>query len=104
MVSSRSDASDCLVSFPQRSRLVGVGVIDVKSPTVESPDLVAARVRRALEYVAPEKLMINPDCGLRHLAPDVERRKLHAMVCGAAVVRGELGEHVMTPSSTLQSL
>jgi 5-methyltetrahydropteroyltriglutamate--homocysteine methyltransferase len=81
---------------------VGVGVIDVKSPTVESPDLVAVRVRRALEYVAPEKLMINPDCGLRHLDPDVARGKLRAMVAGAAVVRGELGEPVMAaPSSTL---
>jgi len=83
---------------------VGVGVIDVKSPMAESPDLVAARVRRALEYVAPERLMINPDCGLRHLAPDVARRKLRAMVAGAAVVRGELGEPVMPPSSTLQNL
>jgi 5-methyltetrahydropteroyltriglutamate--homocysteine methyltransferase len=83
---------------------VGVGVIDVKSPMVESPDLVAARVRRALEHVVPERLVINPDCGLRHLAPDVARRKLRAMVAGAAVVRGELGESVMPPSSTLQNL
>jgi 5-methyltetrahydropteroyltriglutamate--homocysteine methyltransferase len=72
-------------------RSLGFGVIDVKSAAVESPDLVAARIRRALEYVPPERLMINPDCGLRHLAPEVARRKLHAMVAGAAVVRAELG-------------
>jgi 5-methyltetrahydropteroyltriglutamate--homocysteine methyltransferase len=70
---------------------LGLGVIDVKSATVESPDLVAARIRRALEFVPPGRLMINPDCGLRHLAPDVARRKLRAMVAGAAIVRGELG-------------
>ena len=71
-------------------RSVGLGVIDVKSAVVESPELVAARIRRALEYVPPGRLMINPDCGLRHLAPDVARRKLRAMVTGADIVRGEL--------------
>jgi 5-methyltetrahydropteroyltriglutamate--homocysteine methyltransferase len=70
---------------------LGLGVIDVKSATVESPELVAARVRRALEFLPPGKLMINPDCGLRHLAPDVALAKLRAMVAGAAIVRAELG-------------
>jgi 5-methyltetrahydropteroyltriglutamate--homocysteine methyltransferase len=69
---------------------LGLGVIDVKSPAVETPDLVAARIRRALEYVPPERLMVNPDCGLRHLAPEIARRKLHAMVAGTAIVRSEL--------------
>src|SRR5215469_10534028 len=69
---------------------LGLGVIDVKSATVETPDLVAARIRRALEFVEPSRLMINPDCGLRHLAPEVARRKLHAMVAGTAIVRAEL--------------
>ena len=70
---------------------LGMGVIDVKSPVVETPDLVATRIRRALEYVEPDRLMINPDCGLRHLTPEVARRKLHAMVAGTAIVRSELG-------------
>ncbi|HMD95615.1 MAG TPA: hypothetical protein VKG80_23525 [Trebonia sp.] len=70
---------------------LGLGVIDVKSPALETPELVAARIRRALEYVAPDRLMINPDCGLRHLTPEVARRKLHAMVAGTALVRAELG-------------
>ena len=69
---------------------LGLGVIDVRSPTVETPELVAARIRRALEYVDPGRLMINPDCGLRHLTPEVARRKLHAMVAGTAIVRSEL--------------
>jgi len=70
---------------------LGLGVIDVKSPVVESAELVAARIRRALEYVDPVRLLVNPDCGLRHLAPDVARSKLRAMVAGAAIVRSELG-------------
>ena len=73
-------------------RWLGLGVIDVKNPEVEAAELVASRIRRALEYVPADRLMINPDCGLRHLAPDVARRKLRAMVAGAAQVRAELGE------------
>jgi 5-methyltetrahydropteroyltriglutamate--homocysteine methyltransferase len=71
-------------------RWLGFGVIDVKSSEVEPPELVAERIRRALEYVPADRLMINPDCGLRHLAPEVTRQKLRAMVAGAAAVRTEL--------------
>jgi len=70
-------------------RRVGLGVIDVKTADVESPDLVASRIRRALDFVPVERLIINPDCGLRHLPADVARAKLRAMVAGAAEVRGE---------------
>src|ERR1700678_282705 len=78
---------------------LGVGVLDVKSPAVETPDLVAARIRRALEYVDPERLVVNPDCGLRHLAPEVARRKLSALVAGAAIVRSELKPPLTADSS-----
>ena len=56
----------------------------------ETPELVAERIRRALEYLPADRLMINPDCGLRHLPPEVARRKLRAMVAGVAAVRAEL--------------
>jgi 5-methyltetrahydropteroyltriglutamate--homocysteine methyltransferase len=71
-------------------RWLGFGVIDVKSPQIETAEVVASRIRRALEYVPADRLMVNPDCGLRHLAPEVAIAKLHAMVAGAAVVRAEL--------------
>ena len=71
-------------------RWLGFGVIDVKSPQVETAEVVASRIRRALEYVPADRLMVNPDCGLRHLAPEVAIAKLHAMVAGAATVRAEL--------------
>ena len=65
-------------------------MIDVKSAKVEPAELVASRIRRALEYVPADRLMINPDCGLRHLAPEVAREKLRAMVAGVATIRTEL--------------
>ena len=71
-------------------RWLGFGVIDVKSPQIETAELVASRIRRALEYVPADRLMVNPDCGLRHLAPEVAIAKLHAMVAGVAMVRAEL--------------
>jgi 5-methyltetrahydropteroyltriglutamate--homocysteine methyltransferase len=78
---------------------LGVGVIDVKSPAVETPELVASRIQRALEYVDPGRLMINPDCGLRHLAPEIARRKLRAMVAGAAIVRSEITAPAPAPET-----
>jgi 5-methyltetrahydropteroyltriglutamate--homocysteine methyltransferase len=72
-------------------RYLGLGVIDVKATEVEPPDLVASRIRRALEFVPAQRLMVNPDCGLRHLPAAVAQAKLRAMVDGAAQVRQELG-------------
>jgi 5-methyltetrahydropteroyltriglutamate--homocysteine methyltransferase len=75
----------------QWDRALGLGVIDVKSDQVESPELIAARIRRALDVVPPGRLMINPDCGLRHVPPDIARAKLRAMTTGTETVRAELG-------------
>ncbi len=79
-----------LLEQHQWRRGLGLGVIDVKTDQVESADLVAARIRRALKVVGPDRLVINPDCGLRHLSPAVARAKLAAMVEGAALVRAEI--------------
>ena len=57
---------------------------------VETPALVAERIRRALGYVAPERLIVAPDCGLKYLPREVAFGKLQAMVAGAAIVRREL--------------
>ncbi len=83
-------------------RSLGFGVIDVKSAEVESAGLVASRIRRALEYVPAGHLMINPDCGLRHLPAEVARAKLLAMVAGTAQVRAELTglAEVQAPSAS----
>jgi 5-methyltetrahydropteroyltriglutamate--homocysteine methyltransferase len=71
-------------------RDVGLGVIDVKSTVAETPLQVADRIRRALDIVPADRLVINPDCGLRHVPGPVARAKLAAMVEGTAMVRREL--------------
>lgn len=70
---------------------VAVGVIDVKSYYVETPEDVAERVRRCLEHAPPERLSLAPDCGLSQTARWAARRKLGNLVAGVALVRAELG-------------
>jgi 5-methyltetrahydropteroyltriglutamate--homocysteine methyltransferase len=72
---------------------LGLGVIDVKSFQVEPVEVVAARIRRGLDVLPPDRLLVNPDCGLRHLPPDVARAKLRAMRDGADLVRAEVLGH-----------
>ena len=69
---------------------LGLGVVDVKTHDVESPGVVADRIRRALKILPAERLVINPDCGLVHLPRDVAFMKLCAMVEGTRLVRQEL--------------
>ena len=70
---------------------LGAGVIDVKDNSVETPDIVAERIRKTLNFLSPEKLYVLPDCGLFHVPRDVAFGKLRAMVEGARLVRRELG-------------
>jgi 5-methyltetrahydropteroyltriglutamate--homocysteine methyltransferase len=69
---------------------LAMGVVDVKTHDVESAGLIADRVRRALNVIAAERLMINPDCGLVHLPREVAFNKLSAMAEGARMVRESL--------------
>jgi 5-methyltetrahydropteroyltriglutamate--homocysteine methyltransferase len=70
---------------------LGVGVIDVKDHAVETPEMVAERIRKALKILPVERLFILPDCGLFHLSRDIAFAKLKAMVEGTRMVRKELG-------------
>ena len=67
-----------------------LGVIDLSDPTVETPETVAARIRRALPHAPAERLIIAPDCGLKYLSREVAFGKMKAMVEGAAIVRREV--------------
>ncbi|HET9362637.1 MAG TPA: hypothetical protein VFO58_22960 [Vicinamibacterales bacterium] len=71
---------------------VGIGVIDVKTNEVETAAFVADRIRRALEVIPAERLIITPDCGLVRLPREVAFAKLSAMVEGTRIVRKELGK------------
>jgi 5-methyltetrahydropteroyltriglutamate--homocysteine methyltransferase len=72
------------------SKTIILGVIDLSDPSVETAETVAARIRKALPYVAAERLVIAPDCGMKYLAREVAFGKMQAMVEGANIVRGDL--------------
>jgi 5-methyltetrahydropteroyltriglutamate--homocysteine methyltransferase len=72
------------------SKTIILGVIDLGDKTVETPEIVAGRIRKALPYIAPERLVIAPDCGMKYLPHDVAFGKMRAMVEGAKIVRAEL--------------
>jgi 5-methyltetrahydropteroyltriglutamate--homocysteine methyltransferase len=79
----------------QPSFKLGLGVIDVKSETVETAEQVASRVDRALGVLDPERIVVNPDCGLRYLPTKIALAKLRAMNAGAALVRARVrGEKI----------
>ena len=82
---------DCAILAWLPEKRIILGVLDLGDMAVETPALVAERIRRALPYVAPERLIVAPDCGLKYLPREVAFAKLQAMVAGAAVVRRELG-------------
>jgi 5-methyltetrahydropteroyltriglutamate--homocysteine methyltransferase len=89
-MASREFAELELIGEIGRETDVGVGVIDVKSYYVETPDDVEARIRRCLGHVAPERLSVSPDCGLSQTARWAASRKLGALVEGARRVRETL--------------
>jgi 5-methyltetrahydropteroyltriglutamate--homocysteine methyltransferase len=72
------------------TKTIILGVIDLSDPTVETPATVAARIRRALAYVPPERIVVAPDCGMKYLPRDIAFGKMKAMVEGAALLRQEL--------------
>jgi len=67
-----------------------VGVIDVKSEDVETPEIVATRIRKALEFIPAARLWISPDCGMKFMPQDRAFAKLRSMVAGTEMVRTEL--------------
>lgn len=73
-----------------RGKKVMVGAIDVANHAIETPEEVAATLRRALQFVAADKLYPSTNCGMAPLPRDVARGKLHALSAGAEMVRREL--------------
>ncbi len=81
---------DCSVLAELPSKTIVLGVIDLGDTTVETPEIVATRIRQALQYVPPERIVVAPDCGLKYLPRDVAFGKMSAMAGGAALVRREI--------------
>jgi 5-methyltetrahydropteroyltriglutamate--homocysteine methyltransferase len=81
---------DCSVLKTLPGKTVILGVLDLSDMKVETPETVAARIRRALPHVSPDRIVVAPDCGLKYLPREVAFGKLKAMVEGAGIVRKEL--------------
>ena len=80
----------CPVLERMPSKTIILGVLDLATNEIETPEIVAARIRRALPYVDPQRLIAAPDCGMKYLPRPIAFGKLCALVEGAALVRAEL--------------
>jgi 5-methyltetrahydropteroyltriglutamate--homocysteine methyltransferase len=82
---------DCSALVPLAGKKVMVGCIDLSDPAVESVDTIVERIERALPYIAPENVILAPDCGMKYLPRAAAAGKLAAMVEAAQVLRGRHG-------------
>jgi 5-methyltetrahydropteroyltriglutamate--homocysteine methyltransferase len=83
---------DCSILKTLNGKKIMLGTLDLGDTGIETPETVAARIRRALPFVRAEQLIVAPDCGLKYLSRDVAYGKLKAMVAGAAILRAEMAQ------------
>ena len=83
---------DCSVLAQLDDKQIMVGCIDLSDMSVETPEVVAARIRRALPFVARERVILAPDCGMKYLPREVAVGKMRAMVRAAQLLRAEFGD------------
>jgi 5-methyltetrahydropteroyltriglutamate--homocysteine methyltransferase len=83
------DGIEFLANCP-KNKGVQVGVLDIRTNMLETPDVVAERARRVLKHLSPEQVTLSSDCGLKPLARMVAKMKLQALAEGAAIVRKEV--------------
>lgn len=79
-----------------RSKVVMLGVLDLGDETIETAEVVARRIRDALNVIPPHRLVVAPDCGMKYLPRHIALGKLKALTAGAAVVRAELSDKEKT--------
>jgi methionine synthase II (cobalamin-independent) len=80
---------ECLKSLP-KNKEVQVGVLDIRTMMVETPEHVAERIRKVLKVVPAERVYLSTDCGMKPLSRTVAKMKLKALVDGAKIVRKEI--------------
>ena len=80
---------DCAVLAKLPGKKIMVGCIDLSDASIETPQKVAERVRKALKYVKPEDVIVAPDCGMKYLPREIAFGKMQAMVEGAKILRAE---------------
>ena len=81
---------DCSVLKALSGKTIILGTLDLSDMAIETAEIVAARIRRALPHVPAERIVVAPDCGLKYQPHDVAFGKICAMVQGAKTVRREL--------------
>jgi 5-methyltetrahydropteroyltriglutamate--homocysteine methyltransferase len=84
---------DCSVLASLDQKSIMVGCLDLNDLSIETPQVVVERIRRALPFVAKERVILAPDCGMKYLPREVADGKLRAMVEAARILRREFGEH-----------
>ncbi len=82
---------DCSVLQTLAGKQIMVGCLDLSDTSVETPQMVAERIGRALPYVRKEDVILAPDCGMKYLPRDVAYGKMRAMVEAAKILRREHG-------------
>jgi len=82
---------DCTVLADLNGKQVMVGCLNLNDTAVETPEVVVARIKRALPYVAPADVILAPDCGMKYLPRAAAFGKLRAMVEAAKILRAEFG-------------
>ena len=88
-VETAQSGLDCSVLAKLEGKKIMVGAIDLSTMAVETPETVAARIKRALPYVKPENVIIAPDCGMKYLTRDAAFGKMRAMAEAAKMLREE---------------
>jgi 5-methyltetrahydropteroyltriglutamate--homocysteine methyltransferase len=80
---------DCSVLAQLPNKKILVGCVDLSTHEVETPQVIAERIRRALQFVKPENVILAPDCGMKYLPRSVADGKLRAMTAAARILRAE---------------
>ena len=86
-IETAQSSLDCSVLAQLPGKTIILGVLDLSTNEVETPEIVAARIRRALPYVSPDRIIVAPDCGMKYLPRQVAFAKMQAMAAGAGLLR-----------------
>ncbi len=81
---------DVCAAIVESGKDVAAGLVDVKNYFIETPEIVAERIRKTLKHVPAERLTVTPDCGFSQTARWASRAKMNAMVAGTRIVNASL--------------
>jgi 5-methyltetrahydropteroyltriglutamate--homocysteine methyltransferase len=80
---------DCAVLADLTGKTIILGVLNLGDASVETPEVIANRVERALAYIPAERIVLAPDCGMKYLPRESADGKLAAMTEAARMLRAE---------------